>query len=493
MVINKILKNSSIIAVGAIIVGILNFILVSVLVSDLGFEEYGVYVLLLLFSVSKGIMSLFDFGIKTICTKYIAQHLALNEDKEVNYFINFSLVLSLNIGLMVLVIMLFFYDLMLESYMDKGVFIGFYDLFQVFIYSYIFQYLNYTFIGIFEGFQRYDISKSIEIVLYALQLILIIYIVSNGLSFEYIIYVLVFTSILNFIVNLIFLRMIFNFKISFNDFLKNFLKFFGMAKNIFPMQVSSVIFTQYPKVFILYFLDIAYLGIYDVIVKIPRFLKTIAGFINAALMPIVSGLSAKSKNIAINNIYKIGLKTNIVIMAPILTSVIYFSMPIFNIWIDNSEHYEYMQTFMIWNLLVPYVTFGGHLLLAMDQELRFMKRSSWVISILSIMVSFVLIDDMKIWALVYGQLAGFIILPFVFYKYMTIFKVDKIDFVRSNIYVYAIVIIPIIIFNSIDFPSEIIDLILYISVWCILYYTLIYMIILNIEEKRILQKIIKLF
>jgi O-antigen/teichoic acid export membrane protein len=488
----KIAKNTAIIGGASIILGILNLLFVSVVISTIGFEQYGLYVFILFLSVKNGVMFLFDFGIKTISIKYIAQHLALNEDREVNYFINFSLFFSLIVGLIVSVITLFFYDFIQASYIDTDVFVGFFDVFQVFIYSYIFQYLNHAFIGIFEGFQRYDIAKFIEIVLYTLQSISIIYIVSNDLSLNYMVYVLVIMYVLNFIINMIVLRIIFDFKISFNDFFKNFLKFYDMAKNIFPIQVSSVIFSQYPKIFILYFMNITYLGIYDVIIKIPRFLKTIAGFLNSALMPIASDLNAKSENIVINNIYKIGFKINIIIMTPILTGVIYFSMPIFDIWLDNVDHYEYMQTFMVWNLLVPYVTFGGPLLLAMNQELRFMKRVSWVIAILSIVVSFILINDMKIWALVYGQLAGFIILPFVFYKYMVIFKVNKMAFVRTNIYVYAIVIIPVMIFNFIDFPNEIMNLIFYISIWCILYYALIYALILNTEERKILQKIIKI-
>ena len=486
---NKIIRNTSIISSSGILLGILNFIVVSILVSHLGFEKYGVFVFILYFSVNNGFMSLFDFGIKSITTKYISQHLALNEYSKINEFINFSFFLSILIGVVIsLFTLLFFHNI--ESYfVDINTYSGFFDTFKWFVLSYVLQFVNYTFIGIYEGFQRYDISKIMEVFFYVLQSILIITIVLLNLQINYFIYVFIFIFTINFVINIIVFKRLFEFRLCFNNMRISAVKFYDIAKHMFPTQLSSMVYNQYPKFFILSFLNTTSLGIYDVIVKIPRFLKTIAGFINSALMPAVSELTALGKNESVNNIYELGFRLNLFILVPILTAVIYFAQPIMHIWINDTMHYQYMQVFVIWNLLVPYVTFGGPLLVGMNKELKFMKNVSWSITIISIVVSLILIRDLELWGIVFGQLSGLILLPIIFSKYMEIFAVNKFAFIKSNILIYLIAIIPIVFFEYFANVSSMITLIISGFVWCSIYWLLIYFVILNQKEKIILREV----
>lgn len=484
---NKILKNTFLISSSGLFLGILNFLVVSILVSNLGFEKYGLFVFILFLSVNNGFMSLFDFGIQSITTKHISHYFALGEYNNINAFISFSLLFSVLIGFLCSLIIFATYDYIKLYFDDINKFNGFFDIFKIFVFSYVLQFLNHTFVGIYEGYQRYDISKGIEIGFYIIQSVLVITVTLLALDIYYFIYIFVLIYLITFLVNITILRKKFAFKFSFLHIRSKFKKFYAMSVHVFPIQLSSMIYNQYPKFFILSFLNIHYLGIYDVVVKIPRFLKTITGFINSALMPIVSELTALGETNNINKIYQFGFRLNIFILIPIATAIMYFASPIFDFWIHDNTNYQYMQVFMIWNLLVPYVTFGGPLLIGMNKELNFMKKVSWSIALLCIFVSFILIDEMKLWGLIYGQLAGFVLLPFVFYKYMKIFNVDILSFTKANIYVFLLAIIPMLIFNFLGNISGFLFLFLSCMIWCVIYWVLIYFFILNEKEKEILQ------
>jgi O-antigen/teichoic acid export membrane protein len=490
----RLLGYTSIIAFGSLISAGIGFLITAIIVRNFGIEKYGMLILMLTLSVNRGFMSLFDFGMKQAVSKRIAQHAPKKQWKDINKIITVGLVLSLVTGGFLSVITINLNISSMSGIDNYETYIVFFSMLKLFFLSYAIQYVNNIFLGIFEGFQRYDISKGIEVFSQIIQLACISLLVYFNWTFDYIVLIYLGIYLAIFILNIVILKSIFpNWRLTLNVSVYELNKVYQMLKYLFPLQSSSLIFNHYPKLLILFFLDFSALGVYDIVARIPKFFKTLSGFISAAFMPISSEMYSFGKNKEIGQMYKYGFRVNIYLMTPILSAGVFFASEIYQLWVGSSQYSGYMQIFMVWNFLVPYVTFGGPLLIGMNRELRFMRNVSWIITIISISISVLLIQKLEIVGLIYGYLAGFIILPYVFWKYTKIFNISIISVLKNNVLVYSCVLFPFSVFSIFVVKISMVSIISAIVIWCLLYWIAIYILIVDNNEKRIVSQVLEKF
>ena len=91
-----------------------------------------------------------------------------------------------------------------------------------------------------------------------------------------------------------------------------------LAKYLFAGKISSLIYHQTPKVLISIFLGAAAMTSYEVIIRLPRFLKVMLGFVNAAVTPAASELNAGKKKAYLQQLFIRGLRYQIFFIYPIV-------------------------------------------------------------------------------------------------------------------------------------------------------------------------------
>lgn len=440
-------------------------------------------------TVNNGIMAVLDFGMKTILVKHVAENIIMKDIASINEFVTFALLFSFGVGI-------FMSFLILTAYPLFGFFfdhIKNYEVsFKLFLLTYAFQLLNFVSIGIYEGFQKIWLSKTLEVIFYLLQSTIILVFLFMKMDFNNIIYTIICFSFLLTLVNIILLTKYLQIRFTYKGVGKSFNTFYQIAKHVCIVQLSNVAYYQYPKVFILMFLNTTYLGIYDLIIKIPRFLKTLGGIVNGAILPAVSTLSALKNAATINILFKSGIILYLFVLIPIIFGCVYFSSSFFHLWLNNTTYHHYMQTYMIWTVATLYIAFGGTILFGMGKELAFFKNISWLMTVICIIATYIFLTiGMKLYGLILGQLVGFILLPVIFYKYSLIFNLDRQFFVKNG-KLLALVIVPFSIFSIVPkdfYESSFYHLFLAFCFWSLIYWLFIYALVLNVNERNFLYEI----
>ena len=77
----KIIRNTTVSAVAHVIISIIGFALLPFMVVRLGAVEYGLIGFAKVFSVL-GVMGVFDFGLRTAITKFVAQYKVENKETK---------------------------------------------------------------------------------------------------------------------------------------------------------------------------------------------------------------------------------------------------------------------------------------------------------------------------------------------------------------------------------------------------------------------------
>jgi len=95
---DKAIKGTAISGISTIYIAVLNFILVPVLLNNLGLASYGLIGVVNLFSMI-GYISLFGFGMASVMPKYMAEYRSKNKFDQINELVTTSLLLYALTGL----------------------------------------------------------------------------------------------------------------------------------------------------------------------------------------------------------------------------------------------------------------------------------------------------------------------------------------------------------------------------------------------------------
>ena len=96
--INKILKGTGAVFSNSILTMILAIILVPIILSSVGQEQYGLVVLTIFLSVRSGILGIFMFGIQAAVIKFVAEYSAKGEYFKIDNLLGLSLLCYLLIS-----------------------------------------------------------------------------------------------------------------------------------------------------------------------------------------------------------------------------------------------------------------------------------------------------------------------------------------------------------------------------------------------------------
>lgn len=267
------------------------------MIAKVGIVEYGLVGISSIFAMS-GYVSLLELGFQKTIAKYTAEYHAQNNELKICRLISTMFWVFMAIGILLMIVGLSFTGLILSFLkLPAGYRSSFQIALTIIFVSYVFQFPNLVFAGLFEGLQRFDVLKGIQVIATILSALSVIILLMSGYG-----YIAIVCSTIAALIIQCLLYFILSFKtlpylsIRYKHFSIRYLaEIWQMAKYLFAGKISSLIYHQTPRVLISIFLGAAVMTSYEVVIRLPRFLKVMLGFVNAAVTPAASELNAGKK------------------------------------------------------------------------------------------------------------------------------------------------------------------------------------------------------
>jgi O-antigen/teichoic acid export membrane protein len=159
----------------------------------------------------------------------------------------------------------------------------------------------------------------------------------------------------------------------------------------------------------------AAVGVFDLVMRIPRFLKIVTGVLNSAVLPTVLRLDEAGDRAGLQRLMRLGLLGVVSVVTPIVAWGMCFSESLLNLWIsDRYAHLWAWQSLMFaWPLINALTSFSCGALLGRP---RFVKMLNWIVLgqiVVQIGVSLALVPWLAEKAFIAGQLIALTLsLPF---------------------------------------------------------------------------------
>lgn len=495
--IQKIFKNILAVALNSLSIAVLGFILVPILLSTIGLDKYSLIVLVLFLSVRQGIFSLLDFGLPSSISKFTSQYLSQGENEKISILLSIVFIFYILVAILIMGIFFAFKDFIFTDMLPVSslYFEEFLEVFIFYIFTYIIQFYNMIFFAYFEGLQKFHISKGIEVFSYFTYFIITISLLSLDYGYIEIIYTIIFMHLLIFMLNLIFFKYYLNFQFQFQFKSDVVIELIKYSKLIYIGNIAGNLNAYYPKFFITTFLGTTYLGIYDIVSKIPNVVKNMLGIANAVLVPVASELSARAKEKDNSKLFLQGLKLNILFYIPFITVFIFYSEAILKLWL-GIEYVKYsflMQILMLVPLLSLFISHGGSILAGINKKLKEFAYLAWVIMVISLIFMLLTITEYQLYGVSISRWIGLIlVLPYVNNIFIKIFDLDT----KRYLIMISIIIIEFLLFYIISFYilekieiNNAFELIIVSIITYLVYFFIIYFSIYNQTDKEFLKSI----
>lgn len=190
---------------------------------------------------------------------------------------------------------------------------------------------------------------------------------------------------------------------------------FAWSRTMLSNKILGVVQTQMASPLLGVLVGPAAVGLFDAIVRIPRFAKSIFALTSSTVVPLAARLQAGDEAGAVSKLGLVGTLTAFVLFAPVTVMAMAFGEPIIHHWLGRAiEPYWYWLSLMLFvPLLSVSTSFGGSMLLANHAAVKRLNRLATIQIILQIGVSLALLSFVSPWSFVIGQVASmFVIYPF---------------------------------------------------------------------------------
>jgi O-antigen/teichoic acid export membrane protein len=125
-------------------------------------------------------------------------------------------------------------------------------------------------------------------------------------------------------------------------------------------------------------LGTAAVGVYDLITRIPRFLKVVSGMLNTALLPMVMQLDAAADRSSLKRLLKDGLLGVVLLVFPATAWCVVFSEAILRLWVGDrySAFWAWQSLMFLWPAVNALTSFMCGALLGRP---HFVSALNWII------------------------------------------------------------------------------------------------------------------
>lgn len=261
-------------------------------------------------------------------------------------------------------------------------------------------------------------------------------------------------------------------------------------------KISGLVFNESDRFLIGIFLGPIAFAAYEVLFRLPRFLKTLVGFTSGALLPAASQLHTANSLERLQRLYMLGIRLNLLFFLPVISISALLAEPFLRAWV-GPEYTQYallLQLLFLWNISGMLTGFGGLFLVGTNTSLREATYYSYAITALKIGILIVLLRPLGLVAVVLGTVVSTTLaLPGLLRLYHRALMLPPAAIVTPVLSLLWPLTLPIAVHfltrssGIASFPG----LFLHAVVFCSLYWALAYTVSLSRSERDTLIEIIR--
>jgi O-antigen/teichoic acid export membrane protein len=458
---SKIAKNTFINFAGSALSYLSGFIVLPFLVRKLGLEQFGLYSIVSLFSVT-GFMYLLEMGFQSSVIKYTAQFHAQDNRVKLNQLASSAILIF---------IVLSFFSATI-GYFVSPYLVGFFKVSDIYrdplilalritFVTHLFSFPGLIATGLVQGFQDFSLQKSLDASITLTRSLGSIALLLFGASF---IDLVIFMSVLQVLQCLIlfgYLMIWRKIRIHVSEFSVSLLKEIRqMTALVFIGRLCSFAFTHVDRLILSHYVGPAALGLYEAAIRLPFGIKGILSQLNIVLMPasshISSGVESEER---LSRIYVKAVDFQFFVSLPIIITFLVFAHPIMRLWLGagTDQAATLMQIALIIPLMGPFVYVGGSMLLGTNRSLHTYTWITVVLSLVNLALDFILVPTIGTSGVLWATAGAMILLqPFNFQLFRKEFDVRLSEFSKilwTSAGITAVVVLVWRIFNVDDLAS----------------------------------------
>jgi O-antigen/teichoic acid export membrane protein len=412
----RLVRNTAWSGGATVVAGVLGFLILPYIVAKLGLVGMGLLGIVNIFAIS-GYVSFFELGFQASITKYTAQYVAAGDHARVDALARTMVMVFLGLGLV-----LGAAGALLAGFFAGTVFAvpeAEVDALRVALLlmfgSYVFQFPNLALRGLVEGWQRFDVVKGLQTlgaIVHALGTLVLLWL---GYGVIALVILLISVQLLDFVVLLVFSSL----RLRALDrrgsaSLRMVRELWGLSRLLLVGRGASLVFHHTGRILVATMLGAAAVGIYEVVVKFPRLLKSWLGFVNAAIMPAISELAAVDHTAAIRRVFGTGTSFHVFISYPVVLGIMVLAEPLLVVWMGPNfgQYGPLLRIALAYNLLVALIGVGGSLVLGMERLFGRYTVVGVVAAVVNVAAALVLIPQIGLMGVfVAPVLSAVIVLP----------------------------------------------------------------------------------
>jgi len=374
----------------------INLLLVGFLISIFGMELYGVFAILMLFNLN-GAFSIFDFGLEGAVHYFIA---ASNSHAKELSIMFYAIILYFTIGLSI-IFFLYLLTSQIIGLIDTDLLtkVELLNLYYYVLGGLSVQFLTMPITATLEGKRLFYITKTINIFISILQILLILIIVPSSPELLLVVKILLLSFVAKYMLLLIFLKRHFK-ESSVNDFffdfslLKEIIKYSGV---LFISRIIGFIYNQTDKLLILIFLTPVSMAIYDIVTKPIMPIRIIIQIFNSSITPEVASRYIENDFDHISNLFDDFLRYMYILIIPIFFALLFSIEPILKVWLNQevSIYFEISYFVLAYFFILPIPALATTILTGM-KKVSLTIKISMIAAILNLGLSIYLIQEYEL-------------------------------------------------------------------------------------------------
>lgn len=434
----RVFRNTLITGVTGVLSLLLNFFVVAFAIRKLGPDSYGVWVLVLSFSVSAGYLSVADLGLQAGVTRFVADAEGRGERARIGEVVSSALAVLGGAALLAVVVLLalsigaehlFHVPATLHNALQL--------LFVLLAAEALFGLPGLAFEGLLEGLQRYGWIRSLDLSRQVLYTVLVVVVLSTGHGVVAFGATMVASSAFVAAGYAVAARVLCpDLRISFRLVKRAALgPLASFSAWIFLGRICGVLWAQMDKVILAVASGTSVLTGYDIAARIQSAASYPLSLTTTAVVPATANLSAMESAVRLQALLVRGTRYTLALSLPITMAAMILARPLIIGWVG--DRYANMagptQLFLAYQLVASSATIANTMLVGLGRVRAVMGYVS-VAVVVNLVISVLLVGPLGISGVIIGTLVGFgITAPLYIRLALRVLSMSFADFARHAI------------------------------------------------------------
>lgn len=485
-------------AISQTVTFIVSFFLFPFIVSHVGKEVYGAYILVMTFTGYLGIM---DFGVPGAIIKYVAEFLGRGDRKKVNEIISASFSFYVLIGFVAAILLLSFsfcFDLIFQVEKENRHVVS--QLFWVAAGAALFVWPGRTFEDVLRGFQRYEWLAIINTGATIFTGISAYLIFTQGLSIVF------FLAVSNF---LIILRYLSAYIIANHFLLKQKIKFpyfnrevlrtiFSFSFFIFLSSLTNIFIFHVDDFVVGAFVSVSAVTLYNVAYNLQNGFRTINSLIGGPLFPACAEMEGKNEYEKQKMLLFKGTRYMTMVFVPMVIITIIFAESLIKSWMGNG----FAESILPAQVLMAFWLFNGTLevgsgMLSAKGYVNVVFKIGVINALSNLAISLILVRYLGILGVALGTTIPMVLIsfPLVLHKIFKVLDVTFIEYfnlaIKNNLGIYLLAVGLSILMRKFLVPTGLWMVLLEMGVVYLITIFAGYRRFLSVEERREVKAMVR--